>query len=357
MYQRTGKSIYGQNLYQNRNNNSGNLNQNNINPNVNNNNFNYNNINNPYPPIHSSNSQNINRNYNNNIENFQKKKYDDIEIETFFYDGNNALSSKDMELKENLEVLTKQYNTTINNIKNNGKSSGEYFDNYQFNKIKSELKDLDSFFGVEYGKFIAQLFDITKEDSCLNEDYEKYKQRPDKTDQLFKDIIGKHKYDIVLEVNKNCNSQENINKIKNYIDSKTGKSSSNNNYSNNNDKDQDSFSLLNNKDSMRNNNNNSYNNNNNNYVDINFHEPEENYWKSIKNPKVHIKYNYKGNIKYKDVEENESAETLYYLAFDIKDTGEPKLKDKTGKELSLEYLESKKVKDVVSGIDPEIIIY
>ena len=54
---------------------------------------------------------------NGNQRNVPHKKYEDLEIQTFFNDLNSTgLSAKDMDLKGELDIITNQYMSTFNTI-------------------------------------------------------------------------------------------------------------------------------------------------------------------------------------------------------------------------------------------------
>ena len=161
---------------------------------------------------------------NISISDMQKMERDSISVDPKVYNKrlslnssqtNNNYSQKDVELMGNLDAITKQYTSIFNEINElSSHFSGGNDDTYKLNNIKKELQDLDNYNASEYGKFISELFDISKDDKVLNLDYEKYKLNPQDADEKLKKVISDFKYDCILSVNKN-NSHENIQKIKN----------------------------------------------------------------------------------------------------------------------------------------------
>ena len=218
-------------------------------------------------------NQNMNNKINYNMPNNNKimnsgKKYDDLEIEVSFRNENNSmnLTAKDLETKNELEVITTQFMDIINNINElSGKGPKAFSESNQLNSIKEELKQIDSFSGNEYSNFIGELLEVSKNDKVLELTYDAYKKNPKKTDEEIKKIISEFKYDIVKFKNKD-NSKENIKKINNYIDRKTKKVQPNNN--NNNNGMNDNFNNNNNFNDNDNFNNNKNNFNNNNLNDF-----------------------------------------------------------------------------------------
>ena len=260
MYQQGGGySLYGQNMrvnpYQNPNNNNNNRMPNNYYQNNNNNyNNNYNGSNPQYQNKingyqNNSNNNNINININKHKNNNKimntGQKYADLELNVHFRNENNNmnLSAKDLETKNELEIITNQFRDIINNINElSGKGPKSFDESNQLNKIKQELNQIESQSGNAYSIFIGELYEVSKNDQVLNLTYDNYKKDQKKTNEEIKKIISEFKYDIVKFKNKD-NSKENIKKINNYIDKKTKKApppppinnsnSNNNNYNNN----------------------------------------------------------------------------------------------------------------------------
>lgn len=346
--------------------------------------------------INNNRQNNIN---NNNIYNqheqksappiIQKKvnpnqKYANLEIETFFDDGrNNNYSQKDVELMGNLDAITKQYTSIFNEINElSSHFSGGNDDTYKLNNIKKELDDLDNYNASEYGKFISELFDISKDDKVLNLDYKKYKLNPQDADEKLKKVISDFKYDCILSVNKN-NSQENIQKIKNYINEKKngGKNNNNSQYDNrtNNQNSQYGFggSIY---EGQNNSNKQSYNIGNSiygnnpkyenpneygNYNNINDYTGKSIYGNnnysnpnqvdSYYNKKIKVTFVYQGNRKIQEYDPNEKAYLLYYYAMELKD--DPKIYNKNGKSYSYDELKDLSIGKFFQNMEPTLNVY
>jgi len=266
MYQQKGTSFYNQNLKGNGNPNQRNNAYNNTN--YNNNNYYYNNNNN-----NSNIYQRTNQNNFNNNKNKANQKYADLEIEAIFGNGSNQnISQKDMELKMNLESITKEYMNIFDNVNRLGGEMSNGKDcTQQLEDIKKELKDLEKYNADEHGNFISNLYDICNSDKVIVYDIDKYNENPKEADENLKKVISEFKYDILLKVNEN-NSEENKRKLRNYINSKKSDKSKNsydnkkyenpNSFNNNDNYNQKSkFEDPNKIDSDYSNNNN-YNNNN-----------------------------------------------------------------------------------------------
>ena len=169
----------------------------------------------------NKNPQNPNQNRPNGNQKIINKKYADFEIQTFFNNENNTgLSAKDMQLKGELETLTNQYMATFNNINELAKKFSQGNDNmYKVSMIQKDLEQIEFENANEYGNFIGQLYEISKNASVTNLTYDNYKRNPNDGDQKLKKIIGDYKYDMILAANKNTN-QANYNKIQNYVNEK-----------------------------------------------------------------------------------------------------------------------------------------
>ena len=112
---------------------------------------------------------------NNNVNNYINKeksnlKYGDLHFETHFSDGNyDSSSQKDIQLKVNLNKLESQYKISYEKVNNFANQfSGGNEDIARLNGIKKELKEMDSYFANEYGKFIGQLYEITQDSNLYN---------------------------------------------------------------------------------------------------------------------------------------------------------------------------------------------
>ena len=354
----------------------------------------------------NNNQNNANNNYmrknqanenNNNQKNNSNQKYGDLEIETFFDDGKGqTISASDLNLKNDLEKITVQYMAIFDNINNMAnKFSGGNNDIYKFNNIKKEFKDIDEFSWAEYGKYIGELYEVSKDSQILNYDYEKYKKNPKDCEAKIKKCISDCKYDVILSVNKH-KSQEDINRIKKYISSKTNKNNNNNNYqsqqSNNNNYNQNKGNQFNFGNSIygnnKNNNNNQqaynfgnsiysnpnnnskyenpnevgngdyYGNNNNNYRgniygnNYNPNQYESNY---NQNRKITVKFIYHNNEKKYEYNADDSGELLYYASLELKD--EPKMYDKSGKKWDYQSIKDYKIGAIFENLEPTITIY
>ena len=344
-----------------------------------------------------NNNQNINNNYQNQNNLARKnqvygnnnreakfnppnlnQKYGDLEIETFFNNGRmQNISGRDMELKSKLEVLTNQYMTIFDNVNNmaNKFSSGND-DMNKVNNIERELKDIDSYNAIEYGKFIGELYEVSKDPNTLQYDYNNYKANPQNAEIYLKKMISDNKYDVILSVNKN-NSQENIKRLTNYINSKKNKnnnqnynqnkqyeSQNNNNfnyggssYGNQNQNNNQQPFVFGNSIYSNNSNNNNYENPNeigNGNIYGNNYNPNQ-YEPRNDNQKIRVNFYCEGKDNFHEYESNEPAEALLLVPFTLKD--EPKIYDQKGRYLSYEVLKDIKIKDVFVGIEPILNIY
>ena len=166
------------------------------------------------------------------------KKYADFEIETYFNnESNTGLSAKDMQLKEELNVLTNQYMAAFNNInelENKFRRGDENI--YKANMIKTSLYQIDFQNSNDYGNFLNQLYDITNNTEVTSITYDNYKKDSKDSDRKLLRIINDNKYDILLNLNKNSN-QATYNKIKSLADEQKRRKGNNYNYSKNNAQD------------------------------------------------------------------------------------------------------------------------
>ena len=376
MYKNDGYSFYGQKMRPN-------LPNKNQYPNNYNNNYNNNNYqrSNNYPHFQNKNpipSQNPNPNKYNNMNNINKrpimppnnKKYADLEIKPFFRNDNNpSLSAKDLQMKQELDTITKQYMTIFNNINNLSKNSSKDNDNIsnKLRKIKNELKQVDNFNGNKYSIFIGQLYEVSKDDKVLNLDYDSFKKNNREIDDQIKNVISDFKYDIVLYTNKNNITPQTYGKLNDYIKKKkqnnnnnTINNPSNQNNSNSNyypsenliDNDDDGgFNLLKTDVTQTNqkfedpndisdyNNLNSYFNNQN----KNNSEP------------ISVKFIIDGNEAFHEVKSDDSGEVLYLLAMQSKD--DPKIYTMDGRNLTYDVLIRSKIGEIFGDFEPVLNIY
>ena len=375
MYKNDGYSFYGQRMRPN-------LPNKNQYPNNYNNNYNNNNYQRPnnYPHFQNKNpipSQNPNPNQNkyNNMNNRpimppNNKKYADLEIRPFFRNDNNpGLSAKDLQMKQELDTITKQYMTIFNNINNlsNNSSNDDYNISNKLSKIKNELKQVDNFNGNKYSIFIGQLYEVSKDDKVLNLDYDSFKKNNREIDDQIKNVISDFKYDIVLFTNKNNTTPQTYGKLNDYIKKKkqnnnnnTINNPSNQNNSNSNyypsenliDNDDDGgFNLLKTEVTQTNqkfedpndisdyNNLNSYFNNQN----KNNSEP------------ISVKFIIDGNEAFHEVKSNDSGEVLYLLAMQSKD--DPKIYTMDGRNLTYDVLIRSKIGEIFGDFEPVLNIY
>ena len=375
MYKNDGYSFYGQRMRPN-------LPNKNQYPNNYNNNYNNNNYQRPnnYPHFQNKNpipnqNQNPNPNKYNNMNNRpimppNNKKYADLEIRPFFRNDNNpGLSAKDLQMKQELDTITKQYMTIFNNINNlsNNSSDDNYNISNKLSKIKNELKQVDNFNGNKYSIFIGQLYEVSKDDKVLNLDYDSFKKNNREIDDQIKNVISDFKYDIVLFTNKNNTTPQTYGKLNDYIKKKkqnnnnnTINNPSNQNNSNSNyypsenliDNDDDGgFNLLKTEVTQTNqkfedpndisdyNNLNSYFNNQN----KNNSEP------------ISVKFIIDGNEAFHEVKSNDSGEVLYLLAMQSKD--DPKIYTIDGRNLTYDVLIRSKIGEIFGDFEPVLNIY
>ena len=373
MYKNDGYSFYGQKMRPN-------LPNKNQYPTNYNNNYNNNNYQRPnnYPHFQNKNpipSQNPNPNKYNNMNNRpimppNNKKYADLEIRPFFRNDNNpGLSAKDLQMKQELDTITKQYMTIFNNINNlsNNSSNDNYNISNKLSKIKNELKQVDNFNGNKYSIFIGQLYEVSKDDKVLNLDYDSFKKNNREIDDQIKNVISDFKYDIVLFTNKNNTTPQTYGKLNDYIKKKKQNNNNNtinnpNNQNNSNsnyypsenliDNDDDGgFNLLKTEVTQTNqkfedpndisdyNNLNSYFNNQN----KNNSEP------------ISVKFIIDGNEAFHEVKSNDSGEVLYLLAMQSKD--DPKIYTIDGRNLTYDVLIRSKIGEIFGDFEPVLNIY
>lgn len=371
MYQQGGN--YRQNIYGNQYNQYNNNQNNNINSYV------------------RKNQVNDNK---NNQKNINHQKYGDLEIKTFFDEGKGqTISASDLNLKNDLEKITAQYMAIFDNVNNMAnKFSGGNDDIYKFNNIKNEFKDMDAYCGTEYGKFIGELFDISKDNQILNFDYDRYKNNPKDCDEKLKKCISDCKYDVILSANKHKDS-ETINRIKKYINSKTSRSNNSNNNKNNYENPNNYEQESNKRDYNQNKGNQNFNYGNNNNQSFNFgnsiySNPNNNKYENPnevgdygnynnrgnntygnnynynpnqyepnynQNRKINVKFVFQNNEKKHEYNANESAELLYYSALELKD--DPRIYDKNGKSWTYDSIKNYKIGDIFANMEPILNIY
>ena len=205
-----------------------------------------------------------------NKNNSKNQKYQNLEIETFFGNGHQNFTQKDQQLQNELRDIEDKCTKIFNDINSLARNfSGGNNDMNKVQNIKKELEDLDNYNANEHGKFLSELYEVTKDEKILY-DYTTYKENISDCDNKLIKNITDFKYDILLAVNKH-NSQENISRIKRYINSKKNamnnneqqnKSNYNNNNNNNNYNNNNNKSIYNNNNNKNNYNNNNYNNEN-----------------------------------------------------------------------------------------------
>lgn len=322
---------------------------------------------------------------NGNQKNIPNKKYADFEIQTFFNNENNTgFSAKDMQLKAELETITNEYMGTFNNINELSKKFSQGNDNmYKTNMVQKDLEQIEYENANEYGNFIGQLFDITKNASVTNLTYDIYKKNPSDGDQRLKKIIGDFKYDVILGVNKNT-SQNIYNKLKNFVYDKKGNSNYKyNNNSNNNYNQNKNYgpapSQNNNNYNYQNSNNNPNGNNyyNNNYKNggnygnnYNYNQRNgDNYGNNQYKPpnygnnynynnysagKMRVKFIVNGREIYREFDPNGSGDELFMVALGEKNN--PRVYYK-GSLLARDYLRGVEIINVFGGGEPTLNIY
>ena len=378
MYKNDGYSFYGQKMRPN-------LPNKNQYPNNYNNNYNNNNYQRPnnYPHFQNKNpipnqNQNPNPNKYNNMNNMNNrpimppnnKKYADLEIKPFFRNDNNpSLSAKDLQMKQELDTITKQYMTIFNNINNlsNNSSNDDYNISNKLSKIKNELKQVDNFNGNKYSIFIGQLYEVSKDDKVLNLDYDSFKKNNREIDDQIKNVISDFKYDIVLYTNKNNTTPQTYGKLNDYIKKKkqnnnnnTINNPSNQNNSNSNyypsenliDNDDDGgFNLLK-TDITQTNQKFEDPNDISNYNNLNSYFNNQN--KNNSEP-ISVKFIIDGNEAFHEVKSNDSGEVLYLLAMQSKD--DPKIYTIDGRNLTYDVLIRSKIGEIFGDFEPVLNIY
>ena len=402
MQQRDGYSFYGQNMRPNQNqphyksiyNNNQYPNKNNYYPNQ------QNKIPGQYSNLNPNQNKNNYNNLNNNRPLRSNKKYSDLEIRTIFTNSNNSgLSSKDLKLQSELDSITNQYMSIFSNINklSENSSKGEIDFNYQLSKIKKELAQVDNFNGNEYSNFISQLYEVSKDDSALNSDYDSFKKNNKEINGQIKKIINNFKYDIVLYKNKNTTTPQIYQKLNDYINQKKNKgnnynSSSNynntNNYNNNNN-----YNSSNNYKYNQNTNQNSiYEKNPNNIYksktyesndddEFNLLKPDTIYQNNKKyddpndisdykndnyntliddenkgdSSTINVKFLVDGNEIFHEIKANESGEVLQLLSMQEKD--DPKIYTQDGRFLTYDLLFKLKLGEIFKNCEPTLNIY
>ena len=396
MQQRDGYSFYGQNMRPNQNqphyksiyNNNQYPNKNNYYPNQ------QNKIAGQYSNINPNQNKNNYSNLNNNRPAHSNKKYSDLEIRTIFTNSNNSgLSSKDLKLQSELDSITNQYMSIFNNINklSENSSKGEIDFNYQLSKIKKELAQVDNFNGNEYSNFISQLYEVSKDDSALNSDYDSFKKNNKEINGQIKTIINNFKYDIVLYKNKNTTTPQIYQKLNDYINQKKNKGNnynSSSNYNNNNN-----YNSSNNYKYNQNTNQNSiYEKNPNNIYksktyesndddEFNLLKPDTIYQNNKKyddpndisdykndnyntliddenkgdSSTINVKFLVDGNEIFHEIKANESGEVLQLLSMQEKD--DPKIYTQDGRFLTYDLLFKLKVGEIFKNCEPTLNIY
>ena len=341
--------------------------------------------NNQYKNNQYNNYQNLQRKNqlnSNDQKNIGNKKYKDLEIEAFF---DNDLQGNIPPNDPKLENITQQFRAIVDNINNMGSKFSDNNNNIrEFNNIKKEFEEIDSYLALEHGKFISDLFDVSKDNKVLDYDYKRYKNNPQDYDEKIKKIISNCKYDAILYVNRN-NSKDNINKIKNYIERQTNKNkysnanNNNNSYKNNNNNNKQLEQKNNNSNQSFNFGSNIYSNNNNgqsfNYINNmnsnqnkKYQNPNEveneygnnnnynpNQYDPNESSKIKVTFIYKNREEIRDYNINECGDLLYYTALELKD--EPKICNKKGEFLNYETLRDKKIGELFYDVEPILNIY
>ena len=123
-----------------------------------------------------------------------------------------------MQFKTKLENMTTQYMSIFDNINNMAQQiSGGNSNINILNDFKSQLEEIESYNALEYGNYLIELFEISKDGTILNIGYDTYKLNHKDSDEKLKKFISE--YEVVLHTNQH-NIQENIKKLKNYIKDK-----------------------------------------------------------------------------------------------------------------------------------------
>ena len=357
-----------------------------------------------------------NNNANNNNKNLANLKYPDLDIQPHFNDGSNT----EVNLQENMELdtLMREYQKVFQDVDNMiNQFSGGVDNTYKLNNIRKDLNDLDAYCAIEHAKFLTELIEISKDNNIYDYDYKKYKNNSKIYDDKIKKVISDNKYDVILGTNKN-NSQENKDRINNYIKSKKEQNNKNksnekkyenpnsydppsnnyNNYGNQNKSSSSSGQLYNFGNSIYGNNQNNnqdksqrypsygfgnsiYSNQNNSNSNKKYENPNEighgdiygkdndyrgkNIYGINYNPnqyesqnyggKISVRFTYQNNNTTREYNSNDKAELLYYTALEIKD--EPKLYNRRGRMFVYETLKNLRVIDVFEGAEPALNIY
>lgn len=356
-----------------------------------------------------------NNNANNSNKNLANLKYPDLEIQTHFNDGSN--NDANSQSNNELDALMREYQTVFQDVDNMiNQFSGGTDNTYKLNNIKKDLKDLDAYCASEHERFLSELFDISKDNNIYDYDYKKYKQNCKTYDDKIKKVISDNKYEVILSTNKH-NSQENKERINNYIKKKKDQSNTNkkkyenpnsydppsNNYSNynnygnqnksssssgqqfnfgnsiygnNQNNNQDNgqryppYAFGNNIYSNQNNSNKQYENpneigngdiygNDNNYrgrsIYGNNYNPNQ-YESQNYGGKISVRFTYQNNNTTVEYSSSDKADLIYYKAYEIKD-GEPKIYNRKGRSFTYETLKDLRVIDVFEGAEYSLSIY
>ena len=330
---------------------------------------------NNYPRMNQNQDQNQAQNKpNGNQKLFSNKKYADFEIQTFFQNDNKlGLSARDMTLKGDLEVITNQYMATFDTINELSKKFSHVNENmYKVDMIKQNLDQIDFQTSNEYGNFLRELYDITKNTSVTSLTYDKFKRDRREGEQKLKQIISDYKYDIILNTNKNS-TQANYKRLSNYVDEQKRK-----NYYNNYNYDRNDYNQNYSPAPSQNNYNNNQSNGSNYYNDYNnggeYGNNYNNYNQGNGNNKYYNNYgnndynynNYSGKIRvkfivnngretYHEFDPNASGEELYLYA--LQEREEPKIYTKKGRYLRQAELRETKIKDVFAECEPILNVY
>ena len=310
---------------------------------------------------------------NGNQKMYSNKKYADFEIQTFFQNDNKlGLSARDMSLKGDLEVITNQYMSTFNTINELSKKFSQGNQNiYKVDMVKQDLDQIEFQTSNEYGNFIRELYDITKNASVTNLTYDKFKRDRRDGEQKLKQVIADNKYDIILYTNKNTN-QSNYKRLSNFVDEQKRK-----NYYNNYNYDSKDYNQnygpapgQNNYNNDQSNGSNYYNNYNNgggygnaynNYNQGNGNDQYNSYENNNYNynnysGKIRVKFIVNnGRESYREFEPNASGEEIYLYALEERE--EPKIYTKKGRYLHQNKLREMKIKDIFAECEPVLNVY
>ena len=316
----------------------------NLRPNAGNQNY-YNNSNNKNNDLIRKNQ--VNANGNNNAAKFKPNlKYGDLEIQTFFNNGNGeASSSRDVDIQNRLQYLTNQYMSIFDEVNRYTNGSGGQSAINKLSEIETHFKDLDRDFGEEHANFISQLFGITNDSQLSNYDYEKFKRNPREIDSKLAEIFRENKYDILIEANKDV-SEENIRRLKNYVKDKkpnNNREYENKNYNgyNNNNGSQQSFGFGNSIYAGQ---------QANAYTGRSIYGNQPSYGHKVK-----VRFVYKGNNYIREIEGSEKAEILYSHALEIK--GDNPTIYREGIILNIDNVRDWTIENLFGETEPVLTIY